>query len=238
MASDSSILNVLANAIGPAPWYWKTFPEFNIRGRRLTWSCNNNALFSVNLHPEGKPELSVLSIARYARVFPLPPNLLGIWFEDGLCIRIVALDPERLPEFATNDSSSDAVLDYGKFRCCGEVLGEFFVSRDLEVGEYRIDLPPVFAGLEHLLLIGEYARVQETACAAIFEIRFGVSPSFRCVCVYPQKWYTRDNFDLGYQWITRVARDPAIGRFVGEGIGINPFILTEDGCHIERTITA
>ena len=47
--------------------------------------------------------------------------------------------------------------------------------------------------------------------------------------VLPQKWFTGDAFDLGYQWITRVVRDSRTGRLVGDGIRISDFVLAADG---------
>src|SRR5205823_3278189 len=36
--------------------------------------------------------------------------------------------------------------------------------------------------------------------------------------VLPQEWFTANEMDLGYQWITRVTRDPETGHIVGGGI--------------------
>ncbi len=45
------------------------------------------------------------------------------------------------------------------------------------------------------------------------------------VSVFPQDWWNRADLDFGYQWVTRVARDPKTGKIVGEGIRIQPFVL-------------
>ena len=45
------------------------------------------------------------------------------------------------------------------------------------------------------------------------------------VSVFPQDWWNRADLDFGYQWVTRVARDPNTGKIVGEGIRIQPFVL-------------
>jgi hypothetical protein len=54
------------------------------------------------------------------------------------------------------------------------------------------------------------------------------------VTVLPQNWFTANKFDIGYQWITRVSRDPATGRIIGGGIRIGSFELTENGMGLER----
>ena len=52
----------------------------------------------------------------------------------------------------------------------------------------------------------------------------------------PQTWFTAGKYDIGYQWITRVTRDPATGRILGGGIRIGNFELAEDGMGLERWI--
>ncbi|HKQ49792.1 MAG TPA: hypothetical protein VJZ71_17085 [Phycisphaerae bacterium] len=135
------------------------------------------------------------------------------------------------------DSEPESIKDYGGFRSGAEILGEFYFSLDLEAGEHRIDLPVAFSGLDRLLMVGSYAMIQEGACAAAFEIRPGTAPGSRRIAVYPQKWFTRDKIDLGYQWITRMAREPDSGRLVGDGIRLpRAFVMEKDGCHVERWI--
>jgi hypothetical protein len=48
--------------------------------------------------------------------------------------------------------------------------------------------------------------------------------SFR---LYPQDWFNTADFDFGYQWITRIARDPQTGRVRGEGFRMNSFELDD-----------
>jgi hypothetical protein len=43
--------------------------------------------------------------------------------------------------------------------------------------------------------------------------------------LFPQDWFNNANLDYGYQWVTRVARDPRTGQIHGEGIRIDPFVL-------------
>ena len=47
--------------------------------------------------------------------------------------------------------------------------------------------------------------------------------------VIPQDWWNESDADFGYQWITRVGRDPKSGRLVGDGIRIEPFKLDASG---------
>jgi len=83
------------------------------------------------------------------------------------------------------------------------------------------------------LLIGPYpAKSNDEAACAVAALR----PRAGEVTVLPQTWYTANKCDVGYQWITRVTRDPATGRIIGGGIRIGNFELTEDGMRVERWI--
>jgi hypothetical protein len=56
----------------------------------------------------------------------------------------------------------------------------------------------------------------------------------KIVDIYPQKWFTADKFDTGYEWITRITRDKDTGRFIGDGIRIGKFELCDDGMNLLR----
>jgi hypothetical protein len=61
------------------------------------------------------------------------------------------------------------------------------------------------------------------------------SPRLGRIEVLPQRWFTAREFDLGYEWITRVARDPQTGRLIGDGTRIAPFELDESGVRLARS---
>ena len=52
--------------------------------------------------------------------------------------------------------------------------------------------------------------------------------------LYPQDWFNAGGFDYGYEWVTRVARDPRTGKVHGDGIRIGPFVLDATLRHLER----
>ena len=45
--------------------------------------------------------------------------------------------------------------------------------------------------------------------------------------LFPQDWFNSSDSDFGFQWVTRVARDPQTGRVRGEGFRIDPFELDD-----------
>jgi len=112
-------------------------------------------------------------------------------------------------------------------------LAEMEISSRLTAGTHRIEIPPEFRDLEELLLVGPCpaASNDDAACAVLV-----LHPKAGEITVLPQTWYTANKCDIGYQWITRVTRDPQTGRIIGGGIRISNFELTEDGMGLERLI--
>ena len=107
------------------------------------------------------------------------------------------------------------------------------ISSRLTAGTHAVEVPPEFRGIDELLLVGSYpsASNDDAACAVLV-----LHPKAGEVTVLPQTWYTANKCDLGYQWITRVTRDPATSRIIGGGIRIPNFELTADGTNVERWI--
>jgi hypothetical protein len=110
-------------------------------------------------------------------------------------------------------------------------LAEMEISSRLTAGKHPVEVPPEFRGIDKLLLVGAYpaASNDDAACAILV-----LHPRSGEVTVLPQTWFTANKFNIGYQWITRVTRDPQTGRIIGGGIRIGNFELTEDGMGLER----
>ena len=84
-------------------------------------------------------------------------------------------------------------------------LAEFSVSAMLKEGTHPIEVPAEFHGVEEVLIPAQYgAKTKDDAAAAIYV----VYPHAGLVEVLPQRWFTPSQFDVGMQWITRLARDP------------------------------
>ena len=49
---------------------------------------------------------------------------------------------------------------------------------------------------------------------------------------------TPNQYDVGRQWIARVARDPESHRILGEAVRVGNFELSEDGQRVERWLNA
>jgi hypothetical protein len=107
------------------------------------------------------------------------------------------------------------------------------ISTRLAGGMQKIGVPDAFRDVDEILLISSYpARMKTDAAAAIFVLY----PQAGLVEVLPQKWFTAAQYDVGPQWISRVARDPMTHRIVGEAVRIGTFELGDDGCDVATWI--
>lgn len=63
-----------------------------------------------------------------------------------------------------------------------------------------------------------------------------ITPRCGTVEFYPQDWFNSGGYDYGYQWVTRVARDPQTKKIYGEGVRIKSFILDSSNRNVEKFI--
>jgi hypothetical protein len=107
------------------------------------------------------------------------------------------------------------------------------VPRQLAAGTHKIQVPEAFQPLDELIAVTSYpAPAKDDPPFAVFVIY----PQAGLVEVLPQDWVTTNALDAGYQWITRVARDPATHRLIGDGIRMGKFELAKDGRNLARWI--
>jgi hypothetical protein len=161
----------------------------------------------------------------------VPEAKLGIWCPEPGYLRLLCFDPDQLAAFPMHEVAGWFKRSQDRIYSATAPLAELELSSRLTAGIHRIEIPPVFHDLEELLLIGPYpaANNDEAACAILV-----LRPRDGEVMVLPQTWFTANKCDVGYQWITRVTRNPATSRIIGGGIRIRDFELTEDGTMLER----
>ena len=97
------------------------------------------------------------------------------------------------------------------------ILAETEVPAALTAGSHSHFFPEVMREAGELLVLA----VPELDQVALYVI----NAAHGRIEVYPQDWFNQANLDYGYQWVTRIARDPTTGRIHGEGIRIDPFVL-------------
>jgi hypothetical protein len=157
--------------------------------------------------------------------------LLGIWCPEPGYIRLLCFEPDRLEAFSLQDVAGWFKQSTERVYSSTPPLAELEISSRLAAGTHSIDIPEEFSGVSELLLISSHpARTRDDAANAILILR----PREGQVEVLPQHWFTASRYDVGRQWITRVARDPVTQRIIGEAFRVGAFELIPDATDIAR----
>lgn len=231
----SRVRKLLSETIGPAPWYWETFPAFRSpSGQRFVWThhgAEGPIAQLVTLALEQEPDKIRLALNTYCRAFLVPPHSLGIWCPEGRNIRLACFDPDQLKSFDLAEVAGWFKQSSERIYSATAPVADFDVPLTLRPGTHKTEVPAVFGGVDELLVPTSYKAMSNDDPAFaifVFYLQAGL------VEVLPQKWFTAGQYRVGQQWITRVARDPESQRIVGECFGVGTFLLEEDGCQIAR----
>jgi hypothetical protein len=186
----------------------------------------------------------------YCYVKSLPEGRALIWHESGRHPNATNLNPKivfhlvRLsaltPLTHVDEISSEMKAQKQPVRYVDGDVIPFEQVTSLPEGSHRIVAPAAFQELPEILVLGDFgppetsSNLWDRMARAIFAFDFKGGH----VHVLPQKWFNEGGYDYGYQWITRVDRDPQSGRIVGEGIRLPPFRLDSSGQRVEEWLIA
>jgi hypothetical protein len=229
----SRVKRILSQTVGPAPWYWETFPAIRgISGQRLAWTHHGTEgpiAHLVTLGLEQESDRVRLALNTYCRPFLVAPALLGVWCPEGRSLRLACFDPDQLKAFELSEVAGWFKQSSDRIYAATAPLADFEVRVTLGPGTHTIEVPPELRGLDELIMPTSYkAMLNDDPAFALFVFYLHAG----LVEVLPQKWFTNAQYQVGKQWITRAARDPESHRIVGECFGVGTFVLEEDGCRL------
>jgi hypothetical protein len=234
----SRIRESLSRTIGPAPWYWETFPSFrSVAGQRFVWTHHGDEGplgHLVTLGLEQEPDRARIALNTYCRPFSVPDNLLGIWCPEGRAIRFTCFDPDQLKAFDLAEVAGWFKPSAERIYATTSPISDFEVPLALTAGMHKIEVPAELRGVDELIVPTSYKAMSNDDPAFalfVFYMQAGL------VEVLPQKWFTAAQYRVGQQWITRAARDPESHRIFGECFGAGTFLLEEDGCRLAEWIS-
>jgi hypothetical protein len=229
----TGIRQQLDRVVGPAPWYWKTFPAFrSVSGQRFVWTHHGDQGplgYVVTLAQEEEPERPRLALNTYCRPFLASAQYLGIWCPEGRSIRFTGFDPDRLNPFDLAEVAGWFKQSSDRIYSAAPPIADFEVPLMLGAGTHKIDVPAELALVDELIVPTSYKTMSNDDPAFalfVFYLRAGL------VEVLPQKWFTAAQYQVGKQWISRAARDLESHRIFGECFGAGTFLLEDDGCRL------
>ena len=236
----SHLRDLLSRTIGPAPWYWKTFPALiTSSGRRFSWTHHGDQgslAYLVSLHTDELPESPRLALNTFCRPFSIPEDpassdRLGIWCPEGRSLRVLCFDPAQLQAFDFAEIAGWFKQSAERIYAATPPLGELEIPLTLGAGTHKIDVPSEFRTVEELMMPASFpARSSDDPAFALYVLY----PHAGLVEVLPQKWFTAAQYEVGRQWITRAGRDPESHRIFGECFGVGTFLLEDDGIRLDR----
>jgi hypothetical protein len=234
----SRVRDILSKAVGPAPWYWESFPAFrSVAGQRFVWTHHGGEgpiAHLVTLGLEQEPDRARLALNTYCRPFLVSPNFLGIWCPEGRNIRLACFDPDQLKAFELAEVAGWFKQSSDRIYANTAPVADIEVPLTLAPGMNKIQVPGELAGVDELIVPTSYKAMSNDDPAFalfVFYLQAGL------VEVLPQKWFTAAQYRVGQQWITRVVRDPESHRMVGECFGVGTFLLEEDGMRLAEWIS-
>lgn len=235
--ATTDALDLLATAPGPSPWYLD-LPGSRLQSARrpLVWQAlrsdkpfiGKTALTDADAHA-----LAVLGM--YCWVKPLAEGrMLCWWHEDdptlgevgrNRLLRIVLVDLGRLEPIADLAATCTA-MDDGDLRAHipAGIVASTTLGAGFDAGSYDHELPPAMRSLDELIILDAQGGLRLLV----------IDPAAGRFEVFPQDWFNEGNFDVGYQWVTRLVRDRATGVIVGDGIRLGAFALDESNRRIAR----
>ena len=231
--NPTSIRQQLERTIGPAPWYWKTFPAFHSAGgQRFVWTHQGSegpVGYVVSLALQGEPEKPRLALNTYCRPFLASPSCLGIWCPEGRTIRFTGFDPDVLQTFDLAEIAGWFKQSSDRIYSRTPPIAEFEIPLTLAPGMHKIEVPPLLAAIDELIVPTSYkAMSNDDPSFALFVLYLQAG----LVEVLPQKWFTAAQYQVGKQWISRAGRDAESHLIFGECFGAGTFLLEEDGCRL------
>jgi hypothetical protein len=235
--NSASIRQQLEHTVGPAPWYWKTFPAFqSAAGKKFAWTHQGEqgpVAYVVSLAPEEEPDKVRLALNTYCRPFLASPGRLGIWCPEGRNIRVACFDPDQLEGFDLAEVAGWFKQSSDRIYAKTAPVAEFEVPLGLGPGMHKIEVPAELATVDELIVPTSYkAMSNDDPAFALFVLYLQAG----LVEVLPQKWFTASQYQVGKQWISRAGRDQESHRIFGECFGAGTFLLEEDGCRLGEWI--
>jgi hypothetical protein len=228
---------ILSTCIGPAPWYWQTFPVFHsISKQRFAWTHHGTdgpIAHLVTLGLEQEPDKARLALNTYCRPFLVPPHFVGLWCPEGRNIRLTCFDPDQLKAFDLAEVAGWFKQSSDRIYAATPPIADFEIPLTLAPGTHNISVPKELRAVDELIVPTSYKAMSNDDPAFalfVFYLQAGL------VEVLPQKWFTAAQYRVGEQWIPRAARDPESQRIVGECFGVGTFLLEGDGCRLAEWI--
>lgn len=230
---------------GPSPWYLSS-PSAQIHAADGVWTWINDPKLGGVCHLFSPRDQAVLTVDFYCYVQQLPGDRLLIWHEEGRQTPSAAENPKvvfdllvltaLVPVQDAEVAAAELKANRQRLRYQGGHPVRYELVTSIDAGIHAIGPPPEFGELPETLVLADFgpSEVSSNYADRMYRAIFAFDFSAGQLEVIPQDWFNGGGYDYGYQWITRVDREPATGRIVGEAIRLGRFRLDPSGRQIDK----
>ena len=165
----------------------------------------------------------------------LDESSLLIWYQSATGIaapptpvRLLVLEPNSLSVLG---SQLDSLYERMNAECQPLIIGghpcEEMTLTTINVGDdLNSDFPGRLQAIDELLILCQTSATKVPSGRQGSNLALLLAhPKQARYRLYPQDWFNSGAVDYGYQWVTRIVRDPRTGQIHGEGFRIAPFVL-------------
>jgi hypothetical protein len=243
----SRLRGLSSSAPGPTPWSVGSLPS--LRGPNdleLRWRKSEH--MQVVLGDEQRRE-DFLAFGGYCYILPIGADRLCSWYHVSTetvkqttgvlqqlgfkhqskirdhSLRLTMIDTRSLkplpsiPNLEVRRKSGEPPVEF-----LSNAVAETNITYPGEYGKLTHQFPDAMRSIKEVLVLGSVV-----AHGPRNQSIWVVKPSENMINVLPMDWWNDGDYDYGYEWVTKLARDPKTGNIVGEGIRILPFLLDESG---------
>lgn len=236
------VLNYLSALPGPSPWAIKASPqEFGV----YRWEeAGQKSPAAGKILLLNKMRQVILVVNFYNYILKLGESRLLIWWQNeeekspSGPIRFTLLNLEKLLPIKTElaEIYTGQRLKQEGIYFEGKPESKFDLKTTLINEDIKFEPQIQFKG-DELFVLCRSTGIRD--CDFFQSMNIGLmvinfkEGRYR---IYPQEWFNKGKFDFGYQWITKVGRDPITKEVVGEGVRIGSFVLNADFSGIKGSI--
>ena len=242
MSDQNAPDKLFDRAPGPSPWYlipntsWYT-GTYSPTVDGYFWQSaelNHIAAGGKTLLVGADGPVAILNYYNY--VMALNESMLLIWNQarrttdvsPTSSVRLLVIEPSRLrPLHNDLNSLYERMNAQSEFLALGgNAYAEICLSTTKVNDDLTAQFPAQLQSVDELLILCHSSDIPSDRGSVDLALLVA-HPRLSHYRLYPQDWFNHSDMDFGYQWVTRMVRNPETGFVHGEGIRIAPFILDD-----------
>ena len=215
---------------GPTPWGLDQYRPLQSETSSYRWRMVKNTKW-VGLYRDDVED-PVLVLGMYVHPIPLRNGMVGGWapYEESSITKGIELRSFRLDDLKPIEKSKKP-LEPGYFSALEPPVDKVVFRNGLADGVYGTPAAATFASTDEILMLCDNpAGSDDDAAVSIYSWL----PAKRQLHVHNLDWFNGRSYDLGYEWITDVVRNPVTKHILGRGFRIPSFELNDDDTTVQR----